>query len=188
LPTIFRTFFALDNDKENSMHYQVSEAEITDAKHPHEIFLINLITNHILIFVGLLGMAKTFPWVTLVTPTISIVVLSYLMIRARSKLASASWYAACHWQLCAHRSKLFIGMLLVLAVVIGGLLLSVGGDASQLKPGHYALGGVSALPTLLFILVLIVMESDALHKAKTGEVPQWLIDKYPNAEAQPLEE
>jgi hypothetical protein len=79
-------------------------------------------------------------------------------------------------------------MLLVLAVVVGGLLLSVGGDASQLKPGHYALGGVSALPTLLFILVLIVMESDALHKAKTGEVPQWLIDKYPNAEAQPLAE
>jgi hypothetical protein len=188
LPTIFRTFFALDNNKENSMHYQVSEAEITDAKHPHEIFLINLITNHILIFVGLLGMAKTFPWVTLVTPTISIVVLSYLMIRARSKLGNASWYAACHWQLCAHRSKLFIGMLLVLAVVVGGLLLSVGGDASQLKPGHYALGGVSALPTLLFILVLIVMESDALHKAKTGEVPQWLIDKYPNAEAQPLAE
>lgn len=168
------------------MHYEVSEAEITDAKHPHEIFLINLITNHILIFVGLIGMAKTFPWLSLVTPTISIVVLSYLMIRARGKLTSASWYAACHWQLCAHRSKLFIAMLSVLALVIAGLLLSVGGDTSQLKPGHYALGGVSALPTLVFILVLIVMESDALHKAKSGEVPQWLIEKYPNAEARPI--
>lgn len=168
------------------MHYEVSEAEITDAKHPHEIFLINLITNHILIFVGLLGMAKTYPWVMLVTPTISIAVLGYIMFRARSKLKSASWYASCHWQLCAHRSKLFIGMLLLLAVVLAGLLLSVGGDPSLLKPGHKAIGGVMALPTLVFILVLIVMESDGMHKAKIGVVPQWLIDKYPNADAKPV--
>ncbi len=170
------------------MHYEVSEAEITDAKHSHEIFLINLITNHILIFVGLLGMAKTYPWVMLVTPSISIVVLGYIMIRARSKLKTASWFAACHWQLCAHRSKLFIGMLLVLGVALSALLLSVGGDASQLKPGHMALGGVLALPTLVFILVLIVMESDAMHKAKSGVLPQWLVDKYPNPDAKTVDE
>ncbi len=170
------------------MHFEVSEADITDAKHPHEIFLINLITNHILLFVGMLGMAKTYPWLMLITPAISFVVLSYIMLRARSKLNNGGWYAACHWQLCAHRSKLFIGMLLLLGLVVAGLLLSVGGDASLLKPGHYALGGVSALPTLVFILVLIVMESDGLHKAKTGVVPQWLIDKYPNSEAKPIAE
>ena len=161
------------------MNYEISEAEFTDAKHPHEIFLINLITNHILLFVGLLGLAKTYPWVMLITPGISVVVLAYLMIRARSKLNSAGWYSACHWQLCAHRSKLFIFMLLALGAVLAGLLLSVGGDPSMLKPGHKALGGVMALPTLVFILVLIVMESDAMHKAKSGVVPQWLIDKYP---------
>lgn len=170
------------------MHYEVSEAVVTDAKHPHEIFLINLITNHILIFVGLLGMAKTYPWLMLVTPSISIVVLGYLMLRARAKLKSADWFAACHWQLCAHRSKLFIGMLLLLALALSALLLSVGGDVSQLKPGHKALGGVMALPTLVFILVLIVMESDALHKARTGVVPQWLVDKYPNSAAKPVGE
>ncbi|MCW8919663.1 MAG: hypothetical protein OQL08_12730 [Gammaproteobacteria bacterium] len=165
------------------MHYDVSAAEMNDAKHPHEIFLINLITNHILIFVGLLGMAKTCPWVMLITPAISIGVLGYVMVRARSKLQGASWFAACHWQLCARRSRLFIGMMAVAALVLGGLLLSVGWDTSQLKPGHYALGGVSALPVLLFVMVLIVMESDALHKAKSGEVPQWLVEKYPNPQA-----
>lgn len=170
------------------MQYEVSEAHIKDAKHSHEIFLINLITNHILIFVGLLGMAKTFPWLLLVTPSISLVVLSYIMIRARSKLHSASWFAACHWQLCAHRSKLFIGMLLLLGLVLTGLLLSVGGDPAQLRPGHMAIGGVMALPTLVFILVLIVMESDAMHKAKTGIVPQWLEEKYPPVDMKPIGE
>ncbi len=169
------------------MHYEVNELLTHRAKLPHEIFLINLITNHILIFVGLLGMAKSYPMLMLVTPAISLVVMSYLMIRARNAIKSDSWYVACHWQLCAHRSKMFLGMLVLLALVVGGILLSVGGDASQLKPGHYALGGVASLPTLLFVLVLIVMESDALHKAKTGVVPEWLVRKYPNDHPQAVE-
>lgn len=168
------------------MHYEVTEELGRKAKLPHEIFLINLITNHILIFVGLLGMAKSYPWVMLVTPSISIVVMSYLMIRAQRANKRDPWYVACHWQLCAHRSKMFIGMLLLLALVVVGILLSVGGDASQLKPGHYALGGVASLPTLVFILALIVMESDALHKARTGQVPEWLVKKYPVPETQPV--
>ncbi len=165
------------------MHYEVTETLAQKAKFPHEIFLINLITNHILIFVGLLGMAKSYPLVMLVTPGISLIVMTYLMFRARHALKADPWYVACHWQLCAHRSKMFLGMLLLLAVVVGGILLSVGGDASQLKPGHFALGGVASLPTLLFVLVLIVMESDALHKARTGVVPEWLVKKYPNEAA-----
>ena len=168
------------------MHYEVTEELSHKAKLPHEIFLINLITNHILIFVGLLGMAKSYPWVMLVTPTISIAVMSYLLLRARRALKVDPWFVTCHWQLCANRSKMFIGMLALLGLVVVGLLLSVGGDATQLKPGHYALGGVAALPTLIFTLALIVMESDALHKAKTGQVPEWLVKKYPNPTAQPV--
>lgn len=175
-------YFRTDNASQQGdtgMHYEVTETLAHSAKFPHEIFLINLITNHILIFVGLLGMAKSYPVVMLVTPAISLVVMTYLLLRARRAIKSDDWYVACHWQLCAHRCMMFLGMLLLLALVVGGILLSVGGDASQLKPGHYALGGVASLPTLLFVLVLIVMESDALHKARTGIVPEWLVKKYP---------
>lgn len=168
------------------MHYEMTEELSHKAKLPHEIFLINLITNHILVFVGLLGMAKSYPWVMLITPTISICVMAYLLIRARRALSSEQWFVACHWQLCAHRSKMFIGMLGFLALVIAGILFSVGGDATQLKPGHYAFGGVAGLPTLVFILALIVMESDALHKARTGQVPEWLVKKYPNPAVHPV--
>lgn len=167
------------------MHFEVSEELGSKAKFPHEIFLINLITNHILIFVGLLGLAKTYPWVMLITPSISLLVLSYLLINAQRALKTAPWFVACHWQLCAHRSKMFIGMLAMLGMVVAGLLISVGGDASQLKPGHYAIGGVTTLPALVFILVLIVMESDALHKARIGLVPEWLVEKYPESSVQP---
>ncbi|MDH5785119.1 MAG: hypothetical protein OEZ16_05840 [Chromatiales bacterium] len=170
------------------MQYEVSEAQIKGAKHPHEIFLINLITNHILLFVGLLGMAKTFPWLLLVTPSISFVVLGYIMIRARSMLTGGDWYTVCHWQLCAHRGMWFILILLILGLAITLLMYSADWSFSNLTPQKMALGGFVAMPTLISVLVLIVMESDAVHKAKSGFVPQWLVDKYPNPAARPLSE
>ena len=161
------------------MHYEVSELERNAAKLPHEIFLVNLITNHILIFVALLGLAGSYPWVMLITPTVSLILLIYLVLRARASLRKDSWFVAGHWQLCAQRSRWFIAILLVLGLALLALLASVGGDIDKLRPGHYAMGGVVMLPTLLSVLVLIIMESDAIHKAKTGQMPRALIEKYP---------
>jgi hypothetical protein len=42
---------------------------------------------------------------------------------------------------------------------------------------------VAMLPTVFSVLVLIIMESDAVHKANLGEVPDWLVEKYPRPEA-----
>ncbi|NOR52105.1 MAG: hypothetical protein GQ470_05745 [Gammaproteobacteria bacterium] len=162
------------------MEFQITEAQSKQARLPHELFLINLITNHILLFVGLLGMMKTYPVLALVTPGISIVVLSYLLIRGRKELNNDSWYVMAHWQLCMRRSRFFVGMLLFMGLVITGLILSVGGDASQLKPGHYAMGGVAFLPGMFTVLALIVMESDAMHHAKTGRVPDGMVSRFPN--------
>ncbi|WP_419590911.1 hypothetical protein [Thiolapillus sp.] len=50
----------------------ISEDARKKARHPHEFLLINLITNHILLFVGLLGMAKQEPWLLLIVPIISL--------------------------------------------------------------------------------------------------------------------
>ena len=79
-------------------------------------------------------------------------------------------------------------MLALMGVGIIGLVLSVGGNVSDLKPGHYALGGVTILPTMLTVLVLIVMESDAMHQAKHGIVAKWYVEKNPNPEAVLVEE
>jgi len=161
------------------MHYDVSEAERKAARHPHEILLINLITNHILVFVIMLGLARSYPFGMLVTPVVSLAILGYLLWRASVSRKRDSWFVFCHWQLAAQRSRFFIGMLLVLALMIVGLLFAVGMDASKLRPGHYAMAGVAIFPTMLTVLVLIVMESDAVHKARLGEVPAALAARYP---------
>ncbi len=45
------------------MRFDVSKDEIRRANVPHEIFLTNLIGNHILMTVGAGGVAGSFPWV-----------------------------------------------------------------------------------------------------------------------------
>ena len=165
------------------MKFDIPEQERKQARHPHEYFLVNLITNHILVFVGLLGMARDNPFLLLIVPTVSILILSYLLYRARRSFKVDSWFVCCHWQLCARRSRFFIGMILFMGLVVLGLILSVGGDVNALKPGHYALGGVAILPTMFSVLVLIIMESDAVHKANISEVPDWLVKKYPPPQA-----
>lgn len=165
------------------MKFDISEEERKQARHPHEYFLVNLITNHVLVFVGLLGMARDNPLLLLVVPTISIIILTYLIVRARQSPRKDSWFVMLQWQLCARRSKFFIGMIALMGLVILGLILMVGGDPSKLKPSHYALGGVAILPTMFSVLALIIMESDAVHKAGLGEAPDWLVKKYPNSAA-----
>jgi len=152
------------------------------ARHPHEFLLINLITNHILLFVGLLGMAKDEPWLLLIVPVLSISILSYLMWRALGSQNRDHWFVFCHWQLCARRSRFFIGMIALMGLGILAILVSAGGNLNDLRPGHYAIGGIVMLPTLFSVLALILMESDAVHKAGTGDVPEWLVKKYPPPE------
>ena len=150
------------------------------ARHPHELFLINLISNHILLFVGLLGMAGNYPLLMLITPSISLCVLIYILYRARRSLTQDPWFVKCHWQIGARRSRLFISMLAMMGLVIVAVLLISGGD---LKPQHYAFAGVGVLPTMFTILALIVMESDAMHQARLGKLPDSIVQQFPNPEA-----
>ena len=158
------------------MQFEIPENEKKMARHPHEIFLINMITNHILIFIGLLGMAKSYPLLMLVTPGISLCLLLYILYRARRALTQDPWFVKCHWQIGARRSRLFIAMLAIMGLVVVGVLLASGGEPG---PQHYAIGGLGILPTMLTTLALIVMESDAMHQARLGKLPDSIVRRYP---------
>lgn len=158
------------------MQFEIPENEKKMARHPHEIFLINLITNHILIFIALLGMAKSYPLLMLVTPGISLCLLLYILYRARRALTQDPWFVKCHWQIGARRSRLFIAMLAIMGLVVVGVLLASGGEPG---PRHYAIGGLGILPTMLTTLALIVMESDAMHQARLGKLPDSIVQRYP---------
>ena len=170
------------------MRFEVSKEEIKKANVPHELFLTNLIGNHILMAVAAGGVAGTFPWVMAVIPIISFSILGYTLWRARRSLKRDPWYPMCHWQVCARRSKIFIAMLTMLMVIV--TLGWVGYTyLGLMREAVLALiGGMGLLPVMVTVLVLIMIESDALYHANQARLPTWVVERYPNPEVKIIEE
>lgn len=168
------------------MQFRITDEEKKRARQPHEILLVNLITNHILFFVALLGIASSYPEYLITVPILSAGILSYLLYRAGRSKDRDSWYVFCHWQLCARRCYWFIWMLVLMVAVIAAGWLAVRMGAMEVLV--YALAGVGMLPTMLFVLALIMLESDAMHQIKNGALPKWLVERYPNPDAVIVEE
>ena len=170
------------------MQFQVSEEELQRAKVPHELFLTNLIGNHILWFVASLGILSSMWQPLALVPVVSLLILGYTVVRARRERNADSWYVMCHWQIAARRSVAFAAVLLLL-----GLISSLGWIGyTYLGMQRVAvlamIGGVGLLPTLVSVLVLIVMESDAMHQATQGKLSPAIFERYPNPDAQCIDE
>jgi hypothetical protein len=170
------------------MRFEVSNSEIKKANVPHEIFLTNLIGNHILMTAGAGGMAGTFPWIMAIIPITSFGLLGYTLLRARRSIGRDPWYVMCHWQVCARRSSVLLLMLILLLVAAG--LGWIGYTyAGMMKEAVWALiGGVGILPVMVTVLILIIMESEALYHANQARLPKWVVERFPNPQARQIVE
>ena len=166
------------------MQYEITEQDARKSKIPHEIFLTNLIFNHILLFVTIMSASSLTKYVVII-PIFSILSLIAIFIGAQMAKKKASWYVNGHWQICVKRSKLFLAMIMGLLLIVAAIWMISGGD---LKPQHWAIGGATFLPVMVTVLILIVMESDALHQAKIGMLPNWVREKFPEGALEPVAE
>jgi hypothetical protein len=165
------------------LQFSISDDVAKAAKWPHELFLINLIFNHVLLFVAFLT-ASSLQKLLIIVPIISVTILSYMLWRARRSLQLDPWFVKCHWQLAARRSRLFILVIFSMLAAMLAVYLVSGG---VMRPQHWAFFGIGILPTLLSVLALIIMESDALHTARYGRMPNALAAKYPDGALTPIE-
>lgn len=149
------------------------EQEIIAAKVPHDIFLSNLIGNHILLFTGISTFGQQYIQYMLLVPLLSVLALGYTFYRAMRSKPENGLFSHIHWQIALRWSKLFSMMLLLMLTVstVGWLAHHYLG---MMKEAVYAMiGGLAILPTLVCVLVLIVIESDSLHHARMGTLPKW---------------
>jgi membrane-associated HD superfamily phosphohydrolase len=165
------------------MQYIVSEEDIKKAKWPHDLFLINLIFNHILMFIAFLSASSYWQSVILV-PIASLMILAYTIWRARRSFKVDSWYVKCHWQICHRRSMMFIGMIVMMLLVLIAMLIVSDGNP---RPQHIALSGAVVLPTMVTVLVLIILETEALDDARKGRVPDIVVERFPDGQYKPVE-
>ena len=170
------------------MLFEISDEEKKKAKFPHDLFLINLIGNHILTFVATLGLATSWAWAMLIVPIVSFFILGTIIYKGKKSRRNEAWFVMCHWQIALKRSLFFIKMLLTISAVAAVGLYGYT-NLGWMKEAVYALiGGVCLLPTMVTTLVLIIMESDALHQASEGKLPDKTIELYPNPDAKIIRE
>ena len=151
---------------------QVTEEEIKAAKVPHDIFLSNLIMNHILLFTGIAAFGGHYIKYLALVPFFSFIALAVTFFRASRVKRGDSEFVYVHWQIARRWSVLFTGVLTLLCTV--SFLGWLGQEyANMMTEMVYALiGGLGILPTLLTVLVLVVIESDSLHHARMGTIPE----------------
>lgn len=161
------------------MHQQfnISPEEGKRAKWPHEIFLINLIFNHIFLFCATVAVFGTFPLLTALVPAISFAIIGYILIKARRVAASdESWFVKAHWQIGARRNRLFMLLLTVTCIVSGGgLWLSKMFGWAKI-PTIALIAGVGLLPFMVALLVLIVLGNESVFMARNGKLPKRLLE------------
>ncbi|MBT3308430.1 MAG: hypothetical protein HN382_02865 [Gammaproteobacteria bacterium] len=164
------------------MKFNIDEAQSKASKIPHEIFLTNLVVNHILFFVSALGIAGSFPLLIAVTPIASVAALGYILIRGRSMTDNDTpWFVQCHWRIAMKRSRLLLMMLLGLALLLSAMYaIHIYGEVafSQIFP----LAAVVTMPVMITIFGLIIMESEALHFARSGQLPKSMVERFPPAD------
>ncbi len=153
--------------------YTAVPDEITRAKWPHEIFLINLVFNHILVFASTFGVFSTFPLMVLIVPLTSFVITGYLFIKARYiATGDETIFVKAHWVVADKRNKHFMWLLTIACLVLGGgFWLSKMMGWSKIAT-IAVLGGVGLLPFMASLLVLIVLGNDSMYQARHGKLPK----------------
>ncbi len=154
------------------MSYQASPEEIKRAKRLHMIFMFNLIVNHVFLLVAGISVIKDLPQLLMLVPVISLISLTYIIFAAkRAASTETSWFVQCHWMLAAKRARIFV--ILLLSTVAFIALVFFGGTAMEWsRMLIFALiGAVSALPFMITLLTLLVLEYDADHQCSAGKVP-----------------
>lgn len=149
------------------------DKEKSAARTPHDIFLTNLIANHILLFTTLTATGKTYFEFILLVPLFSFLFLGYTFIRSSRVKREDSEFVYIHWQIARRLSFIFA---IVLTVVVSVAAFGWVGYTylGFMKEAAFAfVGGLSFLPTLISVLILIIIEMESLNHARVGTLPAW---------------
>jgi hypothetical protein len=173
----------------SNQQFHVTQEEATRAKWPHEIFLINLVFNHIFIFIVSMLMVKSFPMAPALVVVISVSIILYIVIKSKQVAkGDDSIFVKLNWEVCAKRNTWFVMLLTVtLSIIFGGLQLSQAMHWSKINT-MALIGGVGLLPFMVVLLLLVVLGNDSVHLARSGRMAKGMAEKAKSLGLEPIEQ
>ena len=157
-----------------------SPTEIKAARWPHEILLINLVFNHVFIFVATLGVIKSIPLLIVLTPLISFSIITYILVK-QSKIegSSASFFLKGHWKIAAARNRWFLYLLIFTCTISGGGYYLFNAFGLSKITLWALIIGIGLLPFMIALLTLVTLASDSMNFARDGRLPPGFLAKNP---------
>lgn len=167
--------------QDDRLQFKITEAQSKQAKWPHEIFLINLVFNHIFVFCAAMGVVSTFPLAALVTPIISFCIIGYILLKGSQVAKSdADWFVKAHWRVGTRLNRFFLFLLIGACTIAGGgLYLSSMLHWNKITTMALIVGA-GLLPFMVCLLVLVVMGNDWFYMGRYGKLPKNFFEKYPD--------
>ncbi|MDD2776187.1 MAG: hypothetical protein PHU06_09540 [Gallionella sp.] len=151
------------------------------ARWPHEIFLINLIFNHVLIFCISILLSKSYPLAIAIVPISSFIIIGYIELKSRAIAASnAMWFVKAHWQIGARRNRIFMALLSVTCIISGGGIYLSAAQHWNAIATKALIGGFGLLPFMVALLILVVLGNDSVYQARDGKLPDNYLTKNPH--------
>lgn len=151
------------------------------ARWPHEIFLINLIFNHVFIFCISILLSKSYPYAIAIVPIASFAIIGYIEFKSRAIAASnAMWFVKAHWQIGARRNRIFMALLSVTCIISGGGIYLSAAQHWNAIATKALIGGFGLLPFMISLLVLVVLGNDSVYQARDGKLPDNYLAKNPH--------
>jgi hypothetical protein len=162
------------------LSYQVSASEIKRAQHLHSVLLFDFIVVHVFVFILALSLIKSSYIPLILMPLLSVGALGYVMFKAKRALTQEPvWFVRCHMILAGRRARMFFALFAVTGAFTAMMLW--GGAKAGLSPiaAKSLAFGLGQLPFMASLLVLIVMEFDAEHQCKKGNIPAAALALHP---------
>ncbi len=164
--------------------FDITPEEGRRAKWPHEIFLINLIFNHIFLFCATVAVFGAFPLLTALVPVVSFGIIGYILVKARKVAASnESWFVKAHWQIAARRNRIFMQLLAITCLASGGGFWLSGILGWGRIQTIALIAGAGLLPFMVALLVLIVLGNESVFMARDGKLPKRFVERNPDMRA-----
>ncbi len=150
------------------------------AKSAHDILLINLIVNHVLLFSGLAALGPNYlPFMVLI-PVFSVITIAYLYQRSQQNAIQSQPFIKAHWRITLRSCKLLATVLLLGGAVIVYAWYSYSYLEASRGISYTLAGGLGVLPIMIIVIVLIVLEASAMHRADDGLLPDWARQRFLN--------
>jgi hypothetical protein len=154
-----------------------TEAEVRQAKFPHNLFVTGLFLFDLMmtpaVIVLKIGMVGLF------LPLLcSGLLIAYIYLRSRK---TTSWFVGIHWKLAYSRGLwLLAGYAISATLILVAWLISLSTHDHNMQHILWtALTRIALMPTLILVMVTAVMEASAIGLVSKREVPDKLAASFP---------